>query len=81
MTKELTNSNKWVICFYTAVAALIIMNPYTFKIVNWITSKMGFPIANSSGCPNGYGLLLHAIVFLLLIRLFMSASLNLPGLE
>jgi hypothetical protein len=81
MTKELTNANKWAICFYTAIAALIIMNPSTFKIVNWVTSKMGFPIANSNGCPNGYGLLLHAIVFLLLIRLFMSASLNLPGLE
>jgi hypothetical protein len=81
MTKELNNEKKWVLSFYTAIIALIIMNPYTFKIVNWITSKMGFPIANSNGCPNGYGLLLHAIVFLVLIRLFMSPSLNLPGLN
>ena len=74
MTKELTNEKKWTISFYTAIAVLLIMNPYTFKIVNKITSTMGFPIANHEGCPNGYGLLLHAIVFLLLIRLLMEQN-------
>ena len=75
--KQLTSENKWLISFYTFIAVLIIMNPYTFKLVNWVTVKLlQFPIANESGCPNGYGLVLHGIVFLVLIRLLMS--INLP---
>jgi hypothetical protein len=77
--KQLTSVNKWMISFYTFIVVLIIMNPYTFNIVNWVTVKLGFPIANSNGCPNGYGLILHGIVFLLLIRLLMS--INLPGVN
>ena len=78
--KKLTSVNKWMISFYTFIAVLIIMNPYTFKLVNWVTVKLlQFPIANESGCPNGYGLVLHGIVFLVLIRLLMS--INLPGVN
>ena len=44
-------------------------SPFTVKLLQ-------FPIANESGCPNGYGLVLHGIVFLVLIRLLMS--INLP---
>ena len=78
--KQLTSENKWLISFYTFIAVLIIMNPYTFKLVNWVTVKLlQFPIANESGCPNGYGLVLHGIVFLVLIRLLMS--INLPGVN
>jgi len=77
--KQLTSVNKWMISFYTFIAVLIIMNPYTFKLVNLVTVKLGFPIANESGCPNGYGLVLHGIVFLILIRLLMS--INLPGVN
>ena len=78
--KQLTSANKWMISFYTFIVVLIIMNPYTFKLVNWVTVKLlEFPIANVDGCPNGYGLVLHGIVFLILIRLLMS--INLPGVN
>jgi hypothetical protein len=74
MTKELSNEKKWTLSFYTAIAALLVMNPYTFKFVNVITSKMGFSTSSNEGCPTVYGVLLHTIVFLLVIRLLMDQN-------
>lgn len=76
---ELSEKGKWMISFYTALAFLVVANPLTYKLVNFICKKIGFSIANDDGCPNQWGLILHAIVFFLLIRLMMV--MHLPGIK
>lgn len=75
--KELSERGKWMISIYTALLFLLIANPLTFKLMNWLTTRLGFSIADFSGCPNSYGLIIHAIVFAILVRLMMLISL--PG--
>jgi hypothetical protein len=74
--KTLTSSNKWVLSVYSAVLFFIIASPFVFKLVNSITTVAGVNIA-TDGCPNMYGLAVHALVFGLVVRVLMS--LQLPG--
>lgn len=76
---ELSEKDKWMISFYTALVFLVIANPLTFRLVNFVFKGIGFPIANDKGCPNGWGLILHGIVFFFLIRLMMVV--HLPGIK
>ena len=76
---ELSEKGKWMISLYTTLAFLVIANPLTYKLVNFVCEKIGFSIANEDGCPNEWGLLLHAVVFFFLIRLMMV--IKLPGLQ
>ena len=68
---KLTESKKWLICFYSVILFAIIASPCLFKLVNLLTSAIGLSIADKNGCPNIYGLIIHTIVFILLIRLMM----------
>ena len=79
MSTDLTEQGKWMISFYTVIVFFILVNPFTFKVVNWFTRKLGFPIAKKDGCPNGWGLLLHGIIFFFVIRLMMI--IHLPGVD
>ena len=74
---ELTESQKWMVSLYSALLFLLIASPFTFRLVNSLTEKVGFTIADYRGCPNMYGLVLHAIVFAVLIRVMMAIPL--PG--
>jgi hypothetical protein len=69
--KSLTETDKWVISLEMVVLFFIIANPFTYKLVNGITSHLGFSTADSNGCPNMVGVALHAVVFGLLARLMM----------
>ena len=79
MTNEITEKGKWMISLYTTIVFIILANPFTFKLVNRLTLLLGFSIADGSGCPNLYGLLLHGFVFFMVIRLMMT--INLPGIK
>ena len=79
MSTDLTEQGKWMISLYTVIVFFLLVNPVTFKIIDWITRKFGFPIANDKGCPNGWGLILHGIVFFFIVRLMMFVPL--PGVK
>jgi hypothetical protein len=66
---NLSNNQKWGVSAYVAVLFFIIASPLLFMVVNKLTSALGVSIVNASGCPNLVGLVLHALVFLLLVRL------------
>jgi len=76
---ELTEKGKWMISFYSTILLLILLNPFTFKLVNMVTMLVGINIASDSGCPNVVGLLLHGLVFFFLFRLLMVV--DLPGIK
>lgn len=57
---------------------LIVAAPPVYKFTNSITSTMDW-ITSSNGCPNLGGLIIHAIVLAILVRLVMYILI--PGHE
>ena len=71
--EKLDNYNKWKYTIYTTFVFLIVINPYVYTIVNSITKYIfGLKIADTTGCPNMIGIIIHAIVFTIIIRLLME---------
>jgi len=70
--KQLTSKDKWVIALLSGLLFLLVASPFLFNVVNGATSSFGMTIADHNGCPNLGGLMLHAIVFMLIIRLLMK---------
>ena len=66
-----TSNEKWSISAYSAVLFFIIASPFLYSVVNSVTSQVGLVLA-SGGCPNYLGLFVHAIVFMLIVRLSMG---------
>lgn len=69
--EELHSEQKWRYTLYTTIIFLIVANPLTYKLVNYL---LGFllKISDSSGCPTTVGFLVHAVVFTLLLRYLME---------
>ena len=78
MANEITSKDKWMISFYTIIVFFILINPFTFMLVNKLTMLLGLEIASENGSPNIWGMLLHGFIFFLIIRLMMSF--NLPSI-
>jgi hypothetical protein len=67
-----TNSEKWMISLYSGLLFLVIASPLMYSLVNSITSAIGVETASENGCPKMVGLILHALVFLLIVRASMG---------
>ena len=72
--EERTNMDKWRYTLITAVLFFIVVNPYTYKFVNFLLKRF-FKIADKSGCPTFAGVVVHTIVFTLLLRGLMELNL------
>lgn len=70
--KPYTSSDKWTVAFVSGLLFLLVSSPATYSITNSVTSRLGLTIADSEGCPNLMGIILHALVFVLLVRLFLN---------
>jgi len=68
--KDLTERQKWMISIWSALLFLLISSPFMYNVTNSLTSTIGF-LTSSNGCPNIHGLVLHAVVFAILIRVLM----------
>lgn len=70
---RLTNYNKWKYTLITTFIFLVISNPVTYVFVNGTIGKLlGRQTANSAGCPTIFGMIVHAIVFTLILRIIMG---------
>ena len=63
----LNENNRWAASGAIAAAALIIFNPYTYRVTEFIGRKRGYIAENNGRTPAGYGLLLHAIVLFFVV--------------
>ena len=70
-----TNVEKWMCSLYVAILFLVISLPITYKFTNSLLKKVCV-LANKNGCPTLCGLLVHAVVFMLLLRLGMGLKNN-----
>ena len=72
--KPYTSADKWTVSVMSGLLFLLVSSPYMFSITNELTSSFGLDISNKVGCPNLAGLLAHAAVFTVLLRLLMSRN-------
>jgi hypothetical protein len=75
MGESLRSSDKWRFTFYTVLVAVLIFNPWTYKLVNSLVSGFLGSIANAAGCPTLFGFGVHIVVFTLIIRYLMDLHL------
>ena len=68
---EPTDTDKWRWTIYTTILFLIVVNPMTYKLVQKLLGNV-VKIADASGCPTMNGILVHAGVFTLLLKLMMD---------
>jgi len=64
---NLTNNKKWIYTLYTTIIFILVANPYTYKLTNYLIGKT----SNNKGCPTTFGFVLHVIVFTILLRAIM----------
>lgn len=65
------SEDKWKYSLYSAIIFLLISSPYTYMLVNSLLGSV-VTVSSSAGCPTIVGLLLHALVFMLIIRGMME---------
>lgn len=69
-----SSSQKWQITIFSAVIFLLVVNPFTYKLTNYLFRSVLGPIA-VNGCPTLVGLALHTIVYILIVRYSMDLNL------
>lgn len=69
---SVTNSMKWWLAIFLGILFFLIAFGGTYNLTNSIWTGIGLPsFLKAPGCPNTTGVLIHAIVFVLLIRLIL----------
>ena len=72
MASPPSNSEKWSISVFSAFIFLLVVSPFTYKLTQSLLGGLLGKIADSNGSPTTVGILLHAVVFLLIVRLTMG---------
>lgn len=65
-----TSNQKWLIALIAGLLFLLIGSPFLYRAVDSLLRGLVGPIAQN-GCPTMLGLVLHAVVFLLVVRAIM----------
>ena len=64
-----SSEQKWKISFFSVLIFLLVVNPYTYKLVQKVLGPIIGKIADpSTGCPTTLGLFVHTVVYLLIVR-------------
>ena len=70
---SLSNYNKWKYTLITTFIFLVISNPTTYVFVNNTIGKLiNIKVSNGTGCPTSVGMLIHAVIFTLILRVIMG---------
>jgi hypothetical protein len=67
----LSNNQKLSISLVTGLIFLIVSAPWTYQMVNKLTSKVGLKVALPDGCATTQGLVVHTLVFIAIVYLLM----------
>ena len=63
--------DKWRFTFYTVIAFILVIAPFTYGITNALLGGFIGKLV-SKGCPTMMGLAVHTVVFTLLVRYMME---------
>lgn len=65
------NKDKWMAAVIAAVLFFLLASPFLFSATDKLAQCIGWHTTNGSGCPNLGGLILHAVIFVIIIRILM----------
>ena len=68
---RVTNFDRWLISIIIATIFFILALPFIFGMTNKVTKVVGLNTITENGTPSLLGVFIHAIIFLILIRLLM----------
>ena len=74
--KTLSEGGKWAISFWSGLLFFVMASPLAYAFFNEFFKRLGFEIIEDRR-PYIYGILIHAILFAIFIRIMMF--INLPG--
>jgi len=69
--KPYTDKDKWIIVLISALLFALIASPYLYGVTGGFARTLGFELLYSNGQPKPLGLIVHAVIFALIIRLMM----------
>lgn len=72
--KNLTNAQKWWLALFLAILFVIISSPALYGITDGISRVICLPPTSRDQGPTLWGLLIHFIIFLLVIRLLLESD-------
>lgn len=61
--------------FIVTLLVLVLFNPFTFKTVHSLLKSL-VKVSSVEGCPTTSGLLVHALVFFVLLKVLMKMGLR-----
>lgn len=70
--KHPKNIDKWRVAIIIGIIFIILTAPIIFGFSNSIFSKVGLSTCDNKGRPTLLGWLLHAIVFIIIVRVLMK---------
>lgn len=68
---RLSDTDKWFVAIIIGIVFLILAAPLVFKFSNMIFKPLKLPTIKENGTPTIFGLLIHTIVFIIIVRLLM----------
>jgi len=71
---ELEEKGKWMIAGYTAIVFILLSLPTVYKTVGMVPKAVGVK-TNENGCPTFNGIIIHALVFMCIVRYMMNVEL------
>jgi membrane-anchored glycerophosphoryl diester phosphodiesterase (GDPDase) len=71
MVKPYTEKDKWIIAFILGIMFVLLASPYTFYLSDTLMGCIGVHTVNSDSIPTIFGMLLHGLIFVLLVRWFI----------
>lgn len=66
--------DKWRYTIYTTFLFFVVINQYTYKLVNSIFKGI-VKISYNDGCPTVNGTIIHGIIFTCILRFMMDLNL------
>jgi len=69
--KPYTNKDKWIVAIVAGLLFMLLASPFLYSTLNKVTRLIGWTIADERGSPNLSGLILHALLFILIVRLLI----------
>lgn len=66
-----TSKHKWYLAIILGIIFLVLSSPIVYNLTNKIFTNIGMQTVNENGVPSLFGIVLHAIVFLLISRIFL----------
>ena len=59
---------KWQISIFSAFIFILVIHPYTYIVTQKLLGGFVGKIADINGCPTTFGLIIHTLVYILLVR-------------